>query len=502
MLTDDKFSVCLWKERSFFSEKHCGLFPDFCLLSKSQYKCFDNVPRTILNEKINFFFVNQISGVKENVLICPNDHIDNHDKCYESNHKGPNIIQMPRKIVSHNSRLSIVSKFAEVEPTFVKNTRKRNFSDDLFHTKYVLNGKKKTRQVVCFKPNLKIQEKNEKLLFVPFLLSPGTFALVKKDDLKKYTELLNGVTKEEFDKSLGIMARRKVDMKIVNADHSINTFIYLDTSGEKSEPQISEFIDHDFSHYDCKNRFLVSAFVYANEFHDSVNISHHHISLFHKAYGNVKMNRYQWDTLGCSLYQGVGSSIRNTSPLCGYESRKTFQLGKEKNNNRFVPVTEKLTNKLAGQAFDYGSYIDPAMVLVHPKSRDHNSTRSCRLKIMTCPTEHGISFACSSHLDKKDILSKTDNEIALSKVRTILKDKKLPNKKRQRAQYLIDFYNEFGTLVLPTTCVYQFIEGEKHTVWQYFLFTGLSLAIRLETHICNFFMGQRSHTAHLYQFLK
>ena len=99
---------------------------------------------------------------------------------------------------------------------------------------------------------------------------------------------------------------------------------------------------------------------------------------------------------------------------------KLFSLERKKNNNRFVPVTEKLTNKLAGQAFDYGSYIDPAMVLVHPKSRDHNSTRSCRLKIMTCPTEHGISFACSSHLDKKDILSKTDNEIALSKVCTIL----------------------------------------------------------------------------------
>ena len=107
MLTDDKFSVCLWKKRSFFSKKHCGIFPDFCLLSKYQYKCFDDVPIKISNKKINFFFVNQISGVKENVKICTNDHIDNHDKCYISNHEGPDIILMPKKIVSHKSRLSI-----------------------------------------------------------------------------------------------------------------------------------------------------------------------------------------------------------------------------------------------------------------------------------------------------------------------------------------------------------------------------------------------------------
>ena len=116
---------------------------------------------------------------------------------------------------------------------------------------------------------------------------------------------------------------------------------------------------------------------------------------------------------------------------------------------------------------------------------------------MTCPTEHGISFSCSSHLDKKDILSKTKNEIALSKIRTILRNEKLPNKITQRAQYLIDFYKEFGTLVLPTTCVYQFIESEKHTVWQSFLFTGLSLAIRLETHICNF-LWSKGHTLYIY----
>ena len=56
----------------------------------------------------------------------------------------------------------------------------------------------------------------------------------------------------------------------MTSDHSVkNTFIYVDSPGEILEPAVTETVQNDHLHYECKDRFLVAFFVYANQFHES-----------------------------------------------------------------------------------------------------------------------------------------------------------------------------------------------------------------------------------------
>ena len=90
-LSNNKVKLYFWKKRMIFIDKFNLCYPDFCVVTHNQRRCFSDLESSIDISKINMLFLNQINGLMNNVMVNIDTHVDKVDLCYQSSVSGPDI---------------------------------------------------------------------------------------------------------------------------------------------------------------------------------------------------------------------------------------------------------------------------------------------------------------------------------------------------------------------------------------------------------------------------
>jgi hypothetical protein len=245
-------------------------------------------------------------------------------------------------------------------------------------------------------------------------------------------------------------------------------------------------IPEDPNHYYCGVGQMVSFILVEKTAHpyavtwEAVNIIKKNLgqSFCRKTVGHVGLNKY--------IGQRKGSQACHT-PVSGPGSGKEhhYKLGHCWEDQIHTPLVSCILNSLANQISSFGLKSDPLIHSLLPGGTKGTLFKPCTTGIVT------INFANVKHTDSGDKRTKKimDEAILVSKCGL---NHKYPEEKK-KSLYLNAFMKTFG-LGLPTSCAYQFVGREPEVdggveVVQYFLYDGLSVAIRLQNYAAQMFYG-------------
>ena len=152
----------------------------------------------------------------------------------------------------------------------------------------------------------------------------------------------------------------------------------------------------------------------------------------------------------------------------------------------------KFTNKLAGDAVTTGKRLHTILhgLLLNGLARD-KFMRACHRKILTQGKAwwcHG--FASTAHVDKKDALSKKEQQKIRDQIEPYLND--ADDNIMSKAQYVKRMLNLEGGVGIATTCIYDFLIKDQEylkdaEIHQYFLYNGMKVAVRFHSDVCHSF---------------
>lgn len=155
----DKFSLFFWKERMIYSSKYGAYFPDFSLVTHNQRRCFKDYETHVDPTRVKITFLNQISGLINNLLIEHDNNIDQCDGFYQSHPSGPDIFRgfignkkyfMKSNAIQENT--SVILSLLKLNYGKKRKWKRANIGNTIFDypiPKYVINSNKRSTRIVC-----------------------------------------------------------------------------------------------------------------------------------------------------------------------------------------------------------------------------------------------------------------------------------------------------------------------------------------------------------------
>lgn len=518
-------------------------------------KIFSELKPDIINDSDGCFTVSTISPDSIHVphtIDVMNDHIKNPNK--SKGHQSTslfcrndfNIMINKSKFRSVKKRKRIRSGNRIFHQQKQTQSRYQKYTASAFRkTIYVTHTEEKDFVASCSfedKPSVTFEEylsheKKEKLFAVPFLTeSQGIFGVLKWDTFQDELLTFNGkLTPKKHDEKLKENASYFIRYKTINLDEykqcgvkfrvmrkdeldwvmnipSLNFEEIKTDFGSLFSIEESEFVHDPFfreksdeCYPNLHNNFpgvVVSQWLFCQNL-NTVDVDFKLPELLNHTFGKDGFgSRKRSHTRGFNLYVGRrGSNQCSTSSFEDEETVRGSQYYRQDYVPFFTPYIDKFSDRLSTAAVSFPKSCDYIIdKVVSPKkeeknSREYHILRGCRVKIITCGNGTIIGFCCSIHLDNRDVIftSMEDINKKLNEMKLTGEDKRLFQSYLQK---FIFYYKKVG---VPTTCVYQFLGSEvgKNAFLSvkfhvYFLLDDFMVAMKLHSHV--------AHTFHAYAF--
>lgn len=373
-------------------------------------------------------------------------------------------------------------------------------------------------QVVIYCCNHELRTVSQKLMFFPYITSPGKFAVMKIKSVKALINDINGKFKISefllFDETLSIYEEYHVELHVID-ERCYGTgvrFVLVQRKEYdelfnlkgvtpikyKSSDGISSTIGNS-SGFPFENiGVLMSIWLRTGSIHDS-NINIRDMELIRKAIGtNGFGNRNRANCIGTNVYMGKRHihSRSMASPMEGPCQSYKHQYYRSHYDALYQPYAEKLTFRLSHLALKHQQYFYFLMNHILPGGMDLDVIKSCRVKILTMGLKNKtIGFANELHVDKCDKIGQVECKNIDNLIKEGINQRNI--EVLSMARYL-EKWREMLYFSKATTCVYQMIQPvpatEKYEFIQYFIMRGLGCCVRLGSHVSHMFYA--SHFSH------
>ena len=496
------------------------------------------IPKRIDHDEIHdFMFLNQLLGTRACQQPLAKDIVNEKDGCFECSTSGPcllfpesmtipgiNLItptEKPPLPALSTAKKRECSKLVDTKQHFKCKGKEHDVPPFAFRygksfdhleqfTVYVAN--QKSASGTCMQLEAMVQNEDD-WLFIPFICKErrGQFLAVRRKNYKAIHDVVNNAASEEefhakLDNQINSGLCRLVDDYLVvdESEHADGVRIRI------VPPNATVFKSHDVEHVKRESGPKIvlgresgtldkgEGVVVARYMRDySVTRDNIELEGAEAVENNFKKGacaqRESIGHVGRNNYLGFKRSCQASSNPVMHASSGSkhdyFQISW--NHLSLVRIT-KFTNKLAGDAVTTGKRLHTILhgLLLNGLARD-KFMRACHRKILTQGKAwwcHG--FASTAHVDKKDALSKKEQQKIRDQIEPYLND--ADDNIMSKAQYVKRMLNLEGGVGIATTCIYDFLIKDQEylkdaEIHQYFLYNGMKVAVRFHSDVCHSF---------------
>ena len=338
---------------------------------------------------------------------------------------------------------------------------------------------------------------NEKTLAIPYITQPGKFRFICYKQYNKVKRALNGLDIDQYESELD-----KTD------GYSLQYFMLDErvyTSGLRIclVPNSTEFApDKPFPQLwsQCgpidatTDGVVIGRWLRDSSLH-CMELDSFLCNILEDSLGEGYGNRSHSICIGRYANIGKRTSGRpGQSPVCGPKAAIDHCYYRQHHDPLFQPLINKVVNRLIQAAVTFGCRSFPTEHSVLYGGLDRSVLlRAGAIKLLTQGLRgqsHGFGNTC--HVDRRDQVSKKDQDNIRALVGTEEDEEDVPLRIREKKKHICNFASLYG-LSAPTTCIYQFVLGSTMPssvdIIQYFLYDGFHAAIRFGSHVGHSFFG-------------
>ena len=498
--------------------------PDFVLFtestdSKTIMSSFD-YKKVRLTKNTDITFVQQVLGPSMNLsFLCCYNHFD---KCLELMPAGPTalvphnawksimiseLISMSRK---HNKAMTNLPRSTELT---VRHIRYKNLpqSNEVFETMKrkpndktlyrFLKGKRVKDNVGLLHVSVgtslesRVSRRLGSCFAIPFLGPKlGIFANVDYKDIASIDKKLhNGISVEEHNKKLEKMAISISKYHVCDNRSSPIIVTIKSTPATKYELSRYEETYGQVTRKCFSDSLVLVCFVCYTQYCNPILLTEHHKNFLQTAVGIGSGTRHcsSIPPTVTNLYFGARSypTLAQPSPVVGPKMTSHHDNYRKHWNAIMLASFVQISNTLTTSIHHVSRWVNPLLedACCNGSSsigKSYDNWQLCRTTIVTfAKSSKYLGFFNTAHIDKKDLYKKSIQQ-DLMKCNMNVTDKNV--------KHYLSSNLKIG-IGKPTTCTYQFLNYNERVpdceLFQFFLYDGLKVAIRIRDFACKTFYG-------------